>query len=230
MDRAILTQADLPKDEEAIRRLRGYIADEGFGPGVRIPPERELAETLGMTRNVLRRALDALEREGALSRHVGRGTFVEHVSPADPLTEMGRQLTPFRMMRARMAIEPSIAREAAVNASGRATMQMQLEMERAHTAPTWAEYEKHDDLFHRAIAEATDNALLVMLFEQLNHVRRAVAWGNVVRETVRPPADHSSFAEHEAIAASIAARRPEAAYEAMRAHLRSVSERLFGEA
>jgi DNA-binding FadR family transcriptional regulator len=230
---ALLNQTEPAKDERAIMRLRAYIAEGGFEPGMRLPPERELTETLGMTRNALRRALDALEREGALWRHVGKGTFVSSAAPepqANPLVELGRQLTPFRMMRARMAIEPSIAREAAVNASGKAMMQMQLAMERAHSAPAWAEYEKQDDLFHRAIAEASDNLLLLALFDQLNQVRRAVAWGNVVRDTQRPPGDHSSFAEHEAIAMAIAGRRPEAAYDAMRNHLRSVSARLFGEA
>lgn len=227
----MLSQPKTVNEEQAIGQLRDFIADGGFGPGGRLPPERELCETLGMTRNTLRRALDALEREGALWRHVGKGTFVSEGDAAartDPLVELGRQLTPFRMMRARLAIEPAIAREAAVNASGKALMAMQLAMERAHSATSWGEYEKQDDLFHRAIAEASDNLLLLALFDQLNAVRRAVAWGNVVRDSQRPPATHSSFAEHEAIAMEIAGRRPEAAYEAMRAHLKSVSERLFG--
>ena len=228
----MLSQSRPNGGEQAVGQLREFIAEGGFEPGVRLPPERELCETLGMTRNTLRRALDALEREGALWRHVGKGTFVSsaEAAPADPMVELGRQITPFRMMRARLAIEPAIAREAAVNASGKALMTMQLAMERAHSAPDWAEYERQDDLFHRAIAEASDNLLLLTLFDQLNGVRRAVAWGNVVRESQRPSPDHSSFAEHEAIAMEIASRRPEGAYEAMRNHLKSVSERLFGEA
>ena len=47
------------------------------------------------------------------------------------------------------------------------------------------------------------NVLLLSLFDQLNQVRRAVAWNTVVRELPRPPADHSSFAEHDRIAAAI---------------------------
>jgi DNA-binding FadR family transcriptional regulator len=50
-----------------------------------------------------------------------------------------------------------------------------------------------------------------------------------MRRTSQPSPDHSSFAEHEAIARAIVNRDPVAAYEAMRAHLRSVSQRLFGE-
>jgi len=229
--RKMLSQSRTGGGESAINLLRSFIADGGFEAGGRLPPERELCETLGLTRNALRRALDALEPEGVLWRHVGKGTFIsDTMAVRDPVAELGRQITPFRMIRARLAIEPAIAREAAVNASGKAIMAMQLAMERAHSASNWSEYEKHDDLFHRAIAEASDNLLLLSLFDQLNAVRRAVAWGNVVRDSQRPPSTHSSFAEHEAIAMEIASRRPEEAYEAMRAHLKSVSERLFGAA
>jgi DNA-binding FadR family transcriptional regulator len=145
------------------------------------------------------------------------------------MSELGRQLTPFRMMRARLAIEPAIAREAAVNASGEALQRMQRAIDRAKAATTWNEYETQDDLFHRAVAEASDNLLLLTLFDQLNDVRRAVAWGGVTRETVQPSANHSSFAEHDEIAAAIANRDASAAYEAMRRHLGSVAKRLFGE-
>jgi DNA-binding FadR family transcriptional regulator len=82
-------------------------------------------------------------------------------------------------------------------------------------------------MLHLHIAKSSDNLLLVALFQQLDQVRRAVAWGRVVRETARPSQTHTSFAEHDAIADAIAGRDPEAAYEAMRNHLRSVSDRLF---
>ncbi|WP_349371780.1 FadR/GntR family transcriptional regulator [Salinarimonas sp.] len=218
------------REDDPVDRLRAFIREGGYAPGDRLPPERELIVSLDVSRTALRKGLDALEREGAIWRHVGKGTFVakgESVAPGGPLVDLGRQLTPFRMMRARIAVEPAISREAAINASGEAMMRMRLAMERAAAASTWAEYERQDDAFHRSIAEASDNLLLVALFDQLNQVRRAVAWGAVTRETVRPPADHSSFAEHEAIARAIADRNPEAAYEAMRAHIRSVSARLF---
>ena len=222
----------IPDNLDPVARLRSYIADGGFTQGVRLPPERHLTDELGMSRSTLRKALGALERDGVIWRHVGKGTFVADGSPQAPsgaMVELGRQLTPFRMMRARMAIEPAIAREAAVNASGDTQMRMQRALERSKAAATWREYEIQDDIFHRTVAEASDNLLLLSLFDQLNGVRRAVAWGNVQRRSAHPSPDHSSFAEHDAIAAAIANRDPVAAYESMRAPLRSVSQRLFGE-
>lgn len=217
---------------DPVARVRSYIAEGGFGLGVKLPPERHLTDELGMTRTTLRKALDVLERDGLIWRHVGRGTFVADGKPERPncaMVELGRQLTPFRMMRARMAIEPAIAREAAVNASGDALMRMRQALDRSKAAVTWKEYEVQDDIFHRTVAEASDNLLLLSLFDQLNEVRRAVAWGNVMRQSARPSLNHSSFGEHDSIAAAIVGRDPMAAYEAMRAHLRSVSQRLFGE-
>jgi DNA-binding FadR family transcriptional regulator len=217
---------------DPVARLRRYIADGSFTVGMRLPPERQLTDELAMTRTTLRKALEALERDGVIWRHVGKGTFIAGGSPQAPtsaMVELGRQLTPFRMMRARMAIEPAIAREAAVNASGDTQIRMRRALDRSKSAATWKEYEVQDDVFHRTIAEASDNLLLLSLFDQLNGVRRAVAWGSVTRQSAQPSPDHSSFAEHEVIADSIARRDPVAAYEAMRKHLRSVSQRLFGE-
>lgn len=220
---------------DPILRLRGFIQDGSYGGGGRLPPERHLSDKLGMSRATLRRALDALERDGVIWRHVGKGTFVSDdaaprsAAPSSAQVELGRQLTPFRMMRARLAIEPAIAREAAVNASGETLQKMHRAIERAKAATTWKEYEIQDDLFHRSVAEASDNLLLLALFDQLNEVRRAVAWGSVTRETAHPSPDHSSFHEHDAIAVAVAGRDPGAAYDAMRKHLGSVANRLFGE-
>ena len=133
------------------------------------------------------------------------------------------------MMRARLSLEPAIAREAAINASEAAVKRILAARDRAREALEWDTYEAEDDMFHRVIAEATGNVLLLELFDQLNQVRRAIAWGNVIRDTDRPPEDHSSFAEHEKIADAIETRDPSAAHEAMRRHIGSVSARLFGE-
>ncbi|MGJ8589731.1 MAG: FadR/GntR family transcriptional regulator [Yoonia sp.] len=222
------------KEDPTVDVLRGFIEEGGYASGDRLPAERELTERLALTRSQLRKGLDTLEREGMVWRHVGKGTFVADgdaaSAPSSDVVELGRKLTPFRMMRARLVIEPAIAREAAINATGEDLRLMEHAMERARNATTWAEYEEQDDLLHHHVATASDNLLLVSLFEQLNLVRRAVSWGSVVRATARPAAGHTSFAEHEAIVATIASRNPDEAYEAMRNHLRSVSGRLFGDA
>lgn len=228
----MLTTVESTDREDAIATLRAFIAAGEYAPGDRLPPERKLISDLSMSRTTLRKALEALEREGNIWRHVGKGTFVAghgNAAGGSSLSELSRQLTPVRMMRARLCVEPAIAREAAINASREAIIRMKLARDRAAAAPTWADYEAQDDLFHRSIAEACDNELLLALFDQLSQVHRAVAWSSVVRSSERPSAAHSSFLEHENITAAIEARDPGAAHEAMRRHIGSVSARLFGE-
>lgn len=80
---------------------------------------------------------------------------------------------------------------------------------------------------HRCIAEASDNRLLLALFDALNAVRRAVVWGLLRSNTERPPDDHHSFAEHELILEAIEKRDLEGASRAMYRHLRAVERNLI---
>ena len=226
------TTPDIMDREDAIVALKAFIAAGGYSPGDRLPSERDLIGSLGMSRNTLRKALDALERDGAIWRHVGKGTFVAAHggnSATGSLAELSQQVTPVQLMRARIALEPAIAREAAIHASDEAVTRLKVASDRCVQAPDWDDYEAQDDALHRAIAEATDNVLLLSLFDQLNQVRRAVAWNTVVRQSNRPARDHTSFSEHEKLIAAIEARDPNAAQDAMRIHLGSVTKRLFGE-
>ena len=228
----MLTNLNIVGRDDPLDRLRAYIDTEGFSPGDRLPPERDLAFNLNLSRSTLRKALDALEREGVIWRHVGKGTFIAAKSGGDggvSLAELSKQVTPVHLMRARMSLEPAMAREAAVNASAEAITRLKLARDRAQNAATWDEYEAQDDVLHRAVAQAADNPLLLALFDQLNQVRRAVAWNSVVRTSERPPRDHSSFVEHDQLVADIEARDAAAAHAAMRSHLGSVAARLFAD-
>lgn len=223
---------DTADRQDALQALYAFLEAGNFSPGDRLPSERELMVQLGMTRTTLRKALDSLEHEGRIWRHVGKGTFVASQSgTARPgrLLELSSQVSPSDMMRARIALEPAITRDAAVNATEAAVKEVLIARDRAFDAPDWDTYEAEDDQFHRTIAEATGNVLLLELFDQLNQVRRAVAWNSVIRHSIRPPRNHASFAEHDRIANAIADRNPSEAHAAMRAHLGSVSARLFGE-
>ncbi len=228
----ILARSKNLEETDAISALRRLISEGQYEAGDRLPSERDLIRELGISRNTLRKALGDLERAGMIWRHVGKGTFVtspEVSQTPDRLAFLGRQLTPVKIMRARLAIEPAIAKEAAINASGEALSKMYLALDRERAASSWKMYEEQDDEFHRAIASGSDNLLLLSIFDELNAVRRSVAWGKVTRTSEKPSNDHTSFAEHEAIAEAIAARKPSDAYDLMHQHLRSVSARLFEE-
>lgn len=232
IDQSVAPRRETAESQQATQRLQDFIDGGDYVPGDRLPSERDMISNLGIRRNILRKALDTLERRGVIWRHVGKGTFLANRDGTGDLwmiDALSQNITPLRMVQARLCIEPALAREAAIHASREANARIRSAREAAKAAKDWAEYETKDDLFHRAVAESSDNALLLLLFDQLNHVRRAVADTSVVRGTTRPPDTHSSFAEHDLIAQTIAAHDPQAAYSAMRAHIGSVSDRLFGD-
>lgn len=209
-------------------QLRAWLARHDFPPNTRLPAERELCEILGVSRGDLRKALAALEAEGQLWRHVGKGTFTgARALDVISLSEIERVTNPAEVMRTRLLIEPMIAREAALNATSAHVEALRRCVRRTREAQTWRQYETADNELHRLIAEASDNRLLLALFDALNAVRRAVVWGRLRAHATRPPADHHSFAEHDRIIAAIAERDLDGAAKAMFSHLRSVERNLL---
>lgn len=210
------------------RRLRAFITEQGFGHTARIPPERLLAARFGVTRGALRKALDQLEADGLIWRHVGRGTFIgaRPVLNLSDVAYLGELASPAQVITARFAIEPELARLAAVYGTRSDFEQIATCTRKCRAATDWRAYEAWDNNLHHAVAKATHNKLLVHLFDTLNVVRRSTVWG-VQRASSAPPADHNSFAEHEALLAAIMARDPELAAQEMRRHLNSVRARVL---
>jgi DNA-binding FadR family transcriptional regulator len=217
--------------EGALVQLRAFIAQGEFALSDRLPPERELCESLGIARSELRKAFAVLEAEGAISRHVGRGTFVGnchgHGSDFQSIASIAKRTTPQEVMYARLVLEPQLAREAALHATTEHMEQLHESCSRARMAASWRQYETLDNQFHGLIAEAAQNTPLIAMYDQLNALRRTIVWGRLRRRHDTPPADHHSFAEHEAILSTIEQRDTEAALFAMKVHLKSVSRSLF---
>jgi DNA-binding FadR family transcriptional regulator len=212
-----------------LTQLSGYLAAAELPEDGRLPPERELAELLGVKRTELRRSLAVLEREGQLWRQVGKGTFV---GPRPPqlldIADLAERSNPLQVMRARIGLEPELARLAAINATAMEIATLAELNAACRAAATWREYEAYDARFHHQIAEAAHNPILLALLETLNAVRRAVTWGRPRPSHLRPPADHHSFADHERIVDAIAHREAAAAADGMRRHLQNVEDRLIG--
>jgi GntR family transcriptional regulator, transcriptional repressor for pyruvate dehydrogenase complex len=224
-----MAAAEESENSGVLVRLRAYLAQAQLGGIERLPPERELATALGFTRGELRKALAKLATEGQVWRHVGKGTFLG-ARPADAALDaaaMARRTNPAEVMSARLAIEPELARMAALNATLAQIADMRVNLAKSQRAATWRQYESYDGRLHRLVAEATQNSLLLGLFDTLSAVRQAVTWGRLRAHPVRPAADHHSFAEHEAIIDAIENRDMLKAAGAMRTHLRSVERNLL---
>jgi DNA-binding FadR family transcriptional regulator len=213
----------------ALTQLRAWLSQTSRAEGERLPPERELCRLLGVSRGELRKALARLEAAGELWRHVGKGTFLGGQPGAEgaDLAAAAARASPAEVMRARLLYEPLLASEAALHAARADIDEMRACLEGSRAAESWRRYEAWDNRLHRSVAEASANAVLLALFDSLNTLRRAVVWGRLRPGPDRPPADHHSFADHEAVVSAIADRDAAGAARAMRAHLGRVSDNLL---
>ncbi|MFI6377188.1 FadR/GntR family transcriptional regulator [Streptomyces sp. NPDC050546] len=197
-----------------------------LSPGSRLPTERALATDLGASRAAVRQALGILEREGVITRHVGRGTFV--AAPADCEEPGVLQTSPAEIMTARLVIEPEIAYLAAQHATPADLAEVQRGLTRGCAAATHTEFESWDSVFHRAIAQAAHNGLLLRMFDTMNAARDLPVWGNLKRRSASPERRIRYEAAHQQIVEALSDRDPDAARQQMRAHLLDVRTNLLG--
>jgi DNA-binding FadR family transcriptional regulator len=218
---------------EDLAKIRRFIQAGQFSDQDRLPPERELANTLGLSRSRLRTGLRKLELDGIVWRHVGRGTFCGRRNALPginiPPGALANLTSPREVMEARLTVEPTLARLAAYRAKAADFAEMENCLDTMSGLSNWDDWEFWDCRLHQAIARAAGNTLLLMIYETLQANRNKDLWGRL-REPIEPSvAIQSATQEHRAIVNAICQREPDASEAAMRAHLRTVSARIFGE-
>ena len=117
-------------------------------------------------------------------------------------------------MEARLALEPELARLAAVHATPADLDELAECVSESRAAGDWRSYEYWDNRLHRAVAQAAANIVLLALFDGLNTIRRTVTWGRLRRFSACPDPTHHSFAEHDRLVGAIAERDAVAAADA----------------
>jgi GntR family transcriptional regulator, transcriptional repressor for pyruvate dehydrogenase complex len=209
--------------EEVIFQLREMIHRGELRPGDRLPPERDLAKLLGVSRPTLRDGIRSLAAVGVLQARRGAGTFVvkaegSPVLDSNPLRLMAslHGFTPDEMFEARKSLEMAIAGLAAERATGDQLATMSEEIaEMFATLDDPEQFLVHDMRFHQTVAAASGNRILTSLMNMV-----ATILFDVRRKTVKRAKDLKESAEmHRAIYREIRKRDAEAASEAMRDHL-----------
>ncbi len=208
--------------------MRHFLEAQGFRAQDRLPPERELAQTLGLTRTQLRTGMRQLEAEGLIWRHVGRGTFFGSRPLAGGPDPSGSvtSANPRELMEARIALEPQLARLAANYATADDLLRLGRCLERAVAAPDARLFQTFDADLHLAVAEASHNALLIDLFKSMNTVRHRVLWGHLKGDFLTADLRKEYDTQHRAFVDAIRRRDPVAAENLMRYHLQTVERQL----
>lgn len=214
----------------ALNALRSLIAaPDATGSGAKLPPERDLTNRLGITRHALRQALDVLETEGLIWRRQGAGTFIgaPSGSAARPFALQDDIPSFDEVMEARLRIEPQLAQLAAMRATKADVARMRELNRRCIEAQDPESCELWDGAFHRQIAAAARNRMMLVMFDQLNRVREEPVW-QTARDLARDElgATASVSRHHEAIITAIAEGEPLQAGSHMRDHLLDVQIRL----
>lgn len=212
--------------DQALRAmLQDGIAAGTFRAGAKLPTERELVEMLAASRPSVRKALSQLEREGLITRQVGRGTFLTSTMSPDAVPV---DSSPATIMQARLVFEPSIASTAALTATAVDLETLERYLNEGGKSADFESFESWDAKLHRAIAVATQNDLLIRMFDVMNAARDLPVWGLRKRQTSTPERRRQYHHEHEQILKALQDRDPEGAEHAMRVHLRQVGDALSG--
>lgn len=218
------------KASDALLKLEAYLTASGSKEGSRLPPERMLAEELGVSRRALRQALASVELEGRIWRGVGQGTFIGP-RPAAGFATFERAAVnshPLALMEARLTLEPALAASAAVKWVPGDMDTIDTAVRRTGEAQDRESWERWDAEFHRAVASACHNDLLIALFDQLNACRARTDWGKLRALITTDQHRRKATEEHRQISAAIRDRDPNAAFNAMWSHLWSISQTMQG--
>lgn len=205
--------------EEVCARIAAKIRDEiTVGDGW-LPPERELAAKLGVSRPVVREATKRLELQGLLEVKHGVGTKVVD-KLHKPLNGSLSLLIPDdqerlrQLMQVRFMIEPENARLAAEHATTAQIRKLKQALKKLAEADGYNDAVEADMTFHRELAVASSNQIAALLLHSLSDLMQTGLTRGYRRVSTRQPA-----LEHAAILSAIEKRDPAAAARAMRAHL-----------
>lgn len=205
------------------------ISSGAWGPGHRLPTDRELAQTFGIARNTVRRTLEQLEREHLIVRHVGRGSFVAGRTQEDPWErDRHGDSSPSDLMELRLLIEPQMAELIVLRATARDVDSLDECIVKSEAARSYHEYEKWDEALHRTLAQCTKNNGLVALMDSINTQRNQPAWINLKKRTLTQGVREVYQRQHRAIVDAVKKRDRKLAQESIRKHLLEVRRNLLG--
>ena len=202
-------------------QLAQLIARGEFPAGTRLPAERELAASFGVSRASVREAIISLEMSGLVEVRVGTGIFVAPQARAlDTGSDAGPG--PFELLAARKLVEGEVAALAARNATPEHAAALRRSVERLEERiDDFAAREAEDRDFHLSLARATRNGSLELVVGGLWN-QRAELWGRLQRHFHTDELARRTVRDHAAIAAAVEARDADAARAAMHRHLARV--------
>lgn len=175
-------------------KVRDQIRDGKLRTGDKLPPEREMAQQLGTSRNALREALRSLEHAGLISLHKGArgGAFITDGNPSavaqsmEDLMHLGG-INLANVTEARLSIETAIVEIAAAKGTTAAFDALDRNIDKVEELTQARDMDAKAALnmeFHVLLAEATGNPVLVLMMRTLMDLLRSVHRPVTAEDTV----------------------------------------------
>jgi GntR family transcriptional repressor for pyruvate dehydrogenase complex len=208
--------------EQVVTQLQEYVATAGLKAGDRLPPERELAERLGVSRASVKQAIVVLEVQRLVDVRHGGGTFLLkdtlNAEPVETLVARRRRLPD--VLDAREALETKLAELAATRRTEADLAEIDAALEAMSVQISDGQLGAGGDrLFHAAVTSAAHSELLA---EFMHEIADQIAESR--HESLQQPGRPArSLRQHRRIADAIRDRNAKAAVRAMREHLETVS-------
>lgn len=203
-----------------------------FPVGHQLPPERDLAKKLKISRNVMREALLALEIVGYLEIRVGVGTFVISASPSDSrighLRGIDAGTSPTDILAARRAIEGEVAAIAAATATEEEITQIKAALDEIKKNGNSSDPDTDwPRAFHGRVADATHNPMLVSIVGLLWEQTRGPLFEKFREHTKLEQHRTQRQMHRQRLVDSLERRDVEGARDAMQGHLDDVASFIY---
>jgi GntR family transcriptional repressor for pyruvate dehydrogenase complex len=203
-----------------MQRIEDYVRDRPLGPGDLLPAQHELARQLGVSRPVVREALQGLAARGVLEIRPGSGVYVGDPAgylPGRDELEIETHQAALEALEARMVVEVEMAALAAERATAEDFARMDRELARLKRAASRRQPTAQiTSDFHRALARSCHNTMLYRMGQLLTRAR--VAQGLRVEQAM-PDIAAGEYESHRRLRDAIARGDPAIARNAMRHHL-----------
>ncbi len=201
-------------------QIRALIESGRYPAGARLPPERDLAVQLGVSRPSVREALIALELDGSVEVRMGAGVYVCN-APAtskQPVPAMGE--SPIELMQARVVLEGSVVMMACARCTSDALTVLRESLNGMRVAISEGSSPlQHDRQFHLGIAAMSGNTVLARLVGELFDERHSPISSRLSVRAETPQTWSEAIDEHEAILRALEGRDVMGAHTTMCRHL-----------
>lgn len=216
--------------EQVADRIKALIEVGGLVEGSRLPPERELAAQLGVSRSSLREALLALEIDGRIEIRSGSGIYVCPAGHRGDISALSLDDSTEEVLQARILVESAVTALAAARISpvGLHRVEEALQ-EMRHGIATGTEPVEADRRFHLSIAEEGGNSVMVGMVGTLFDGRHSPPSSPMRGRGATVRGWQAALNEHEAILRALKSRNPQAAAAEMCHHLQSSHRRWVGD-